>query len=123
MAASSSFGREAQLVSPFSLPQFHAKTLTEVREKKIRKYAACHCCFWVRIAPDGTPGDLHPLRDLAILFLCPWHTGIKKANAAFSLELVIPITWVGYSHHLREWELFCWHKLFWSAHFMESAVS
>lgn len=25
---------------------------------------------------------------------------IKKSNAAFSLELVIPITWMGYSHHL-----------------------
>lgn len=34
MAASFSFGREAQLVSPFLLPQFHAKTPTEGREKK-----------------------------------------------------------------------------------------
>lgn len=48
---------------------------------------------------------------------------IKKSNAAFSLELVIPITWVGYSLHLGEWELFCCHKLFWSAHFTKSAVS
>lgn len=71
MAASFSFGREAQLVSPFLLLQFHAKTPTEGREKKNKKDAACHCCFWVRIAPGGTHGDLHPLRVPAILFLCP----------------------------------------------------
>lgn len=34
LAASSSFGSEAQLVSPFALPQFHAKTPTKGREKK-----------------------------------------------------------------------------------------
>lgn len=78
MAASFSVGREAQLVSPFALPQFHAKTLMEGREKKTRKDAACQCCFWVREAPDGTHGDLHPLRDLSVLFLCPWHTGCPR---------------------------------------------
>lgn len=48
---------------------------------------------------------------------------IKTSNTAFSLEQVIPITWVGYSHHLGEWEQFCCHKLLRSAHFMESSVN
>lgn len=69
------------------------------------------------------------LSVLVIILLCPWHRGcpLLKSNPIFSIELVVPITWMGYSYHLdglfptlREMGAVV---LFWSAHFMESTVS
>lgn len=50
------------------------------------------------------------LSVLVIILLCPWHRGcpLLKSNPIFSLELVVPITWMGYSQHLGKWELLCY---------------